>query len=255
MFRLQSDAEKGDETTREDGSAKVLGDADSGTRSGRSLASRGGGRSLLGTRLGAGAGGGGSGSARARRTRACVGVLGGLVATLLGLDGVASELLLLVTLAVGSDGGVDAGVVPVAAHLTRNRLLEFVHGGLGTIAALACVLESFLPRTISEVIAEKSGSPYRVALVATASDLALSTADLRAGVGGCLAPLLLEFRGDPVGVNVAARADGGGQVEVGSSVLGGDKTGEGRSGGEKRGVEHRGWVDAGSINVCAGRSR
>lgn len=83
----------------------------------------------------------------------------------------------------------------------------------------------------------KSNQTYRVALVASACNLALSTADFRAGILGSLAPLLPHVLGDAVHVDVAAGADAGGQA-WGGSVLSGSEAGEGSRGGEESGVEH-----------------
>jgi len=85
------------------------------------------------------------------------------------------------------------------------------------------------------------GASYLIARVATAGNLALSTADLRASVLGSIAPSRPRVGGDSVGGDSAARPDASGQVGGIVRALSGDEAGESRSGDEKGGVQHRVW--------------
>lgn len=81
---------------------------------------------------------------------------------------------------------------------------------------------------------------YSVALVASGGDLALSTADLGAGVLLSITPGGLLVGGDAVGVDGAALRDAAGEGEAGGAVagLGSDKGGG--KGRKKSRVQHCG---------------
>lgn len=151
-------------------------------------------------------------------------------------------------------GGVDALSMPEAALLTFDGLLVGGEVGLGTVPALASAHKSVLERdqvSRGQLRNWQAGQTYIVALVASTSNVALSTADLRAGVLGSAAPLLLQGVGDIVGIDVAAGLDAGGQD--GAAVLGANETRKGsRSGDEEGGVLHCGYVVKAQEYQCLG---
>lgn len=143
LLLLQGHAEEGHQATSKDGDTKVLAKADGstgGASAGGLGVSGGGGRVTRAT-----ARSGGSGTAGARGAAGSLILLFGGLLGAAGrvLDLFASELLFGVAL-VSRDCGVNTTNVPLIAHLTGNRLLVLGHRRLGSVAALASVLESVL---------------------------------------------------------------------------------------------------------------
>lgn len=179
MAFLQGKAEDGEETSSQGRCAQSDGGARGSSSSARtSSGSTSSGRTARSTASTTGGRARGRGRTGGRLVDGGVTALA--VASLLAL-----ELLGVVALAVGAEGGVDAGVEPEVAHLGGNGLLVCRHhifGDGSAVGAAAGVLQSGLRVMLVSCCKNDTVQTYSVAGVAVAGNVTLATAKVDAGV-------------------------------------------------------------------------